>query len=64
MTGAVTDAADRLAPVLALPPEKRVALITSRATDLRRALDRTAATGRGPAAALANDLADFERTAS
>jgi transcriptional regulator with XRE-family HTH domain len=63
LTGAVADAVDRLAPVLALPPEKRVTLITSRATDLRRVLDRTTA-ARGTAAALANDLADFERTAS
>jgi transcriptional regulator with XRE-family HTH domain len=64
LTGDVADAADRLAPVLALPPEKRVTLITSRATDLRRVLDCSAAVARGPAAALASDLADFERTAS
>ncbi|MFL6129271.1 MAG: hypothetical protein ACJ73E_09420 [Mycobacteriales bacterium] len=63
LTGDLTGAARRLAPVLQLPPEKRVAVITNRATDLRRVLTRTGA-GRGPAAQLATDLAHFERTAS
>ena len=63
LTGDLTEAARRLAPVLELPPEKRVTLITGRAQDLRRVLDRLP--GRpGPAAGIASDLADFERTAS
>ncbi len=63
LTGDVTEAANRLAPVLELPPEKRVTLITSRATDLRRTLDRIGP-ARGPAAELASNLDHFERTAS
>ena len=63
LTGDLTEAAHRLVPVLELPPEKRVTLITSRAADLRRTLDRTCP-GRRPAAELASDLARFGRTAS
>lgn len=63
LTGDVTEASHRLAPVLELPPEKRNTLITSRAGDLRRALDRVGP-ARGPAAELVSDLAHFQRTAS
>jgi transcriptional regulator with XRE-family HTH domain len=63
LTGDLTEAAHRLAPVLELPPEKRVTLITGRAQDLRRVLDRLPG-GHGPAAEIAGDLAHFERTAS
>jgi hypothetical protein len=63
LTGDLTEAAHRLAPVLELPPEKRVTLITSRATDLRRALASVGPV-RGPAAALTSTLVHFERTAS
>ena len=62
-TGDLTEAAHRLVPVLELPPEKRVTLITSRVADVRRVLDRTAAR-RGPAAEIASNLVLFERTAS
>ncbi len=63
LTGDVTEAAHRLAPVLELPPEKRNMPITSRACDLRRALDRIGPAG-GPAAELVSDITDFQRTAS
>jgi len=63
LTGDLTEAAHRLAPVLELPPEKRATLITARAGDLRRTLTRSGPGGR-PAAELASDLAHFERTAS
>jgi hypothetical protein len=63
LTGDVTGAGHRLAPVLDLPPEKRTTLMLTRATDLRRALDGVGP-APGPAAALVSDLADFQRTAS
>jgi transcriptional regulator with XRE-family HTH domain len=63
LTGDLAEAARRLAPVLELPPEKRVTPITGRAQDLCRVLDRLPG-GPGPTAEIASDLADFERTAS
>ena len=50
--------------MLELPPEKRVTLITSRSTDLRRVLAGSNGTALGPAAELTSTLVHFERTAS
>jgi hypothetical protein len=63
LIGDLTEAANRLEPVLELPPEKRVPPITSRATDLRQVL-AGAGPPRGRARELAGTLVDFQRTAS
>jgi transcriptional regulator with XRE-family HTH domain/tetratricopeptide (TPR) repeat protein len=58
-TGDLTEAAQRLEPVLTLAPDKRVELICRRSADLQRALERSGRPVAGPMAALADHIPEF-----
>ena len=58
-TGDLTEAAQRLEPVLSLAPDKRVDLICRRSADLRRTLQRTGRPVRGPMAELVAEIPEF-----
>jgi transcriptional regulator with XRE-family HTH domain len=62
--GDVDGAADALRPVLALPPERRLAGAIRRAATLRKQLARTELKDSPTASVLIDDIADFMKTGS
>jgi hypothetical protein len=57
--GDLSEAAQRLEPVLGLAPEKRVELIRQRSAELQRAVERVGGRERGQLAELVGHIPSF-----